>query len=114
MNFHRADPNSHFRTLRLVSADGRWELGMNPYSHGMRMRMGLSGRPPQVIDFCMGRDGAIFPQVLIAVLARLEPLDESCGMEMIDAAFPWAGTRPDMAVHLGALLEPQRIISSTG
>lgn len=23
----------------------RWELGLYPYSHGMRLRMGLAGRP---------------------------------------------------------------------
>lgn len=105
MNFHRAEPNSHFRALRLVSEDGRWELGMNPYSHGMRLRMGSSGMPPQVIDFCMGRDESLFPKVLVAVVKRLEHLSENITPEEIDAAFPWAGTRPDLSVHLGDLLD---------
>lgn len=105
MTFHRVSPNGHFRALRLLSEGGRWELGMSPYSHGMRMRMGFTGRPPQVIDFCMGRDESLFPQVLVAVVKRLEGLEENSTQEAVDAAFPWAGTRPDMAVHLSKLID---------
>jgi hypothetical protein len=106
MTFKRADPNNHFRSLRLVSEGGRWELGLNPYSHGMRLRMGLVGRPPQVMDFCLGRDPELFPKVLVAVLKRLDPLDEMSAPDEVDAVFPWAGTRPDMAVH-GSLLSEE-------
>lgn len=104
MNFFRAEPNSHFRALRLVSESGRWELGMSPYSHGMRLRMGSTGRPPQVMDFCMGRDESLFPKVLVAVVKRLEHLSENATAEEIDAVFPWVGTRPDLGVHLEGLL----------
>jgi hypothetical protein len=104
MTFRRVTPNPHFRSLRLLSEAGRWELGMSPYSHGMRMRMGLAGRPPQVIDFCMGRDAELFPKVLVAMLARLEPLDERCTADEVDAVFLWAGTRPDLSVHLAPLV----------
>ena len=104
MRFHRADPNSHFRALRLISESGCWELGMSSYSHGMRLRMGAAGRPPQVMDFCMGRDAALFPKVLVAVLKRLETVEENSTFEAIDSVFPWAGTRPDLAVHLTELL----------
>jgi hypothetical protein len=103
MNFRRAEPDGNFRTLRLVSESGRWELGLSPYSQGMRLRMGLAGRPPQVMDFCLGRDVLLFPKVLVAVLRRLEPLEESASPHEVDAVFPWAGTRPDMAVHLEKL-----------
>ena len=65
--------------------------------------MGLAGRPPQVMDFCLGRDAELFPQVLIAVLKKLEVLEETSTAEEIDATFPWSGTRPDMAVHLEKL-----------
>ncbi|MES2658317.1 MAG: hypothetical protein V4689_06845 [Verrucomicrobiota bacterium] len=106
MKFHRADTNSNFRALRLLSEGGCWELGMSPYSHGMRLRMGAAGRPPQVMDFCMGRDETLFPRVLVAVIKRLEPLDERSSVGEIDAAFPWSGTRPDLAEHLDALLDP--------
>lgn len=105
MTFQRVSPNGHFRALRLLSENGRWELGLSPYSHGMRLRMGLAGRPPQVMDFCLGRDGELFPKVLVAVLRALELLAEISTAEQIDAAFPWAGTRPDMAVHLSKLLD---------
>ena len=77
---------------------------MSPYSHGMRMRMGFTGRPPQVMDFCMGRDPELFPKVLVAVLKRLEMLEEISTADEIDAVFPWTGTRPDLAVHLTELL----------
>jgi hypothetical protein len=104
MTFHHVTPNNHFRALRLLSEGGRWELGLSPYHQGMRLRMGLTGRPPQVMDFCLGRDAALFPKVLIAVLRRLEPLDELATPREVDAAFPWAGTRPDLAVHLAGIL----------
>ena len=105
MTFQYASPNSHFRALRLLSEHGRWELGLSPYSHGMRLRMGLAGRPPRVMDFCLGRDGELFPKVLLAVLQTLEVLDEISTPEQIDAAFPWSGTRPDMNLHLPELLK---------
>jgi hypothetical protein len=104
MTFQRVEPNSHYRSLRLLSESGRWELGMSPYSHGMRMRAGLAGRPPRVIDFCMGRDSTLFPKILTAILRRLDPLQESVTPAQFDSAFPWHGTRPDMNLHLEILL----------
>ncbi len=104
MNFRRANPNSHYRSLRLLSEGGRWELGLSHYQYGMRLRMGLAGRPPEVMDFCLGRDAELFQQVLVAVLKKLEMLEETSAIKEIDAAFPWAGTRPQMAIHLPALL----------
>ena len=104
MTFHRVTPNNHFRALRLLSEGGRWELGLSPYHQGMRLRMGLAGRPPQVMDFCLGRDAGLFAKVLVAVLRRLETLDELATPREVDAAFPWAGTRPDLAVHLAGIL----------
>ncbi len=104
MTFKRATPNSHYRELRLISDDGHWELGMTAYSHGMRMRMGSAGHPPRLMDFCMGRDAGLFPQVLVAVLQRLDRLSEAATSEEIDAVFPWAGTRPNLSIHLPKLL----------
>lgn len=104
MTFQRVTANGHFRMLRLLSDTGRWELGLNPYSHGVRLRMGQAGLPPQVIDFCLGTDPSRFSKVLVAVLKLLEPLDEESTPQAIDAVFPWAGTRPDLTVHLSALL----------
>ncbi len=105
MTFQHVTPNNHFRTLRLLSESGRWELGLSPYQHGMRLRMGLAGRSPQVMDFCLGRDPELFPKVLVAVLRRMDPLDEMSTPDEVDAVFPWAGTRPDMAVHFSLLSE---------
>lgn len=105
MIFRRVTPNSHYRDLRLLSEEGHWELGMSAYSHGMRMRMGRAGQVPRMMDFCMGRDANIFPQVLVAVLRRLDHLAESCSPEAIDVIFPWAGTRPDLSIHLSQLLD---------
>ena len=114
MKFQRSTPNNDYRVLRLLSETGRWELGMSLYSHGMRLRMGRAGRPPQVMDFCMGRDDALFPRVLVAVLKRLEPLEENSPPDRIDSAFPWSGTRPDMAVHLADLLHLETEWVSSG
>lgn len=104
MKFQRAEPNAHYRALRLTSAAAAWDLGLSPYSHGMRLRMGRAGRPPAVLDFCMGHDTTIFLPTLIAVTRRLEPLEETASVGEIDAVFPWAGTRPDLAIHLAGLL----------
>jgi hypothetical protein len=104
MNFTRVAPNTHYRGLRLMSQGGRWEIGLNPYRQGVRLRMGQTGFPPQVMDFCLGRDPELFPKVLIAVLRRLDPLAETCTASEVDATFPWAGTRPDLAVHLTELI----------
>ena len=105
MIFHRVEPSSEYRALRFVSAEGRWELGLSPYPSGVRLRMGLAGRPPSVIDFCLGHDTRIYSTVLLAVLKRLETLSESSSSAEIDAHFPWAGTRPELALHLNSLLK---------
>ena len=108
MTFRRVAPSGHFRTLRLQSEGGRWELGLSPYSHGMRLRMGVTGRPPQVMDFCLGKDPELFAKVLVAVLERLEDLDESCSPDAVNAMFPWRDKRPDLAIHLETLLNKRK------
>lgn len=108
MTFQRTEPSGGYRTLRFVSGGGRWELGFSPYRHGMRLRMGLSGRPPSVLDFCLGYLSEIYAPVLLAVIKRLETVPESASAEEIDAVFPWAGTRPDLNLHLGPLLGEQK------
>ena len=104
MIFQSAQPNAHYRMIRLVSGEGRWEIGVSLYATGARLRMGLSGRPPSVMDFCMGRDASVYAPLVCAVLDRLEPLAETLSGKEIDAVFPWAGTRPDLTVHLPELL----------
>lgn len=104
MNFQRADPTAQYRVLRLVSEGQKWELGMSRYHHGMRMRMGLMGRPPGIMDFCMGLDGRLYPVVLLEILDRLESVPEDGSPEAIEAIFPWYGTRPDVSKHLNLLL----------
>lgn len=105
MTFRRADPNVEFRLLRLVSLQGRWELGLSQYQSGTRLRMGLAGRPPGVMDFCLGHDSRMPAPVLLAVVRRLEEVSEEATADEIDALFPWAGTRPDLQIHLKPLLE---------
>lgn len=104
MTFRRVEPNEHYRDLRLTSEGGAWDLGLNAYSSGMRIRMGANNKPPRVLDFCIGQDTALFAPALTSVLKKLESLPEKASPEEIDAVFPWAGTRPDMAIHLDALL----------
>ena len=71
---------------------------------GLSESMGLSDRPPSVIDFCLGHDTPIYFPVLLAVMKLLESLPESASAEEIDALFPWAGTRPDPAFDVPRLL----------
>ena len=104
LTFQRTDPNRDYRALRFLSDSGRWELGLSPYQSGIRLRMGLFGRSPSVMDFCLGHSPAILSPVLLAVIRRLEAVPESASCQEVDAAFPWAGTRPDLNVHLQALL----------
>lgn len=104
MTFRRATPNASYRVLRLLSDGGRWELGLSHYPRGIRIRMGRAGLPPAVIDFCLGGNTSLYPPVLLAVLARLQPAPESATPAEIDALFPWAGTRPNLDSHLQCLL----------
>lgn len=104
MTFLRAEPTKEFRSLRLVSREGRWELGLSPYQGGTRLRMGLAGRPPAVMDFCLGHDSRIITPVLVAVVGLLRDVEETASPKEVDAVFPWAGTRPDLQIHLKPLL----------
>lgn len=114
VKFQRAEPHTHYRALRLISGEGLWELGLCPYSHGMRLRMGRRGRPPSVLDFCLGHDSTLVLPVLSAVMRRLEPLAETATNREVDAVFPWAGTRPDLAVHLEGLLKAEAAVGGRG
>jgi hypothetical protein len=107
MTFKHVEANGNYRSVRLLSVGGKWELGLSPYTYGMRVRMGRTGYLPQVMDFCLGTEPALFLKVLMAVLERLKVLDENATHEAVDAVFPWTGTRPDMSVHLKDLLETQ-------
>ena len=104
MIFERVDLSSEYQALRFLSETGVWELGLNPYHAGTRLRMGLVGRPPSVIDCCLGYETRIYYSALLAVLERLKALPESATAKEIDALFPWAGTRPDLNIHLEPLL----------
>lgn len=104
MTFHREEPNEYYRALRMISAAGVWTLGLSLYASGMRLRMGKTGQPPRVLDFCLGADPALCGVVFAAVLRRLSPLAEGATAAEVDTAFPWAGSRPDLAIHLRPLL----------
>jgi hypothetical protein len=104
MTFLASTPNEHYRELRLISAEGRWELGFTLFAAGPRLRMGRIGLPPSVLDFCLGKDASIYMPVLTSVLARLESIAETATNEDVDAVFPWAGTRADLSIHLDLLL----------
>jgi hypothetical protein len=105
VTFHRVEPNGHYRALRMLSAEGRWELGLSPYQEGIRLRMGIVGRPPSVLDFCLGKNPSLLSPALLAVMQRLTSVSEEACVREIDEQFPWAGTRPDLSRHLEALLE---------
>lgn len=104
MRFRRTTPSPLYRILRLRSEDAVWEVGLNDYHHGLRLGMGKAGRPPSVMDFCLGRRREVWGPVLSEVLRRLEPLEEAAEAAEIDRCFPWSGMRPDLAVHLEPLL----------
>ena len=74
MIFQRTEPNEHYDALHLVSAGGMWEFGMSLRPTGTRLRMGRMGRPPSVLDFCIGTDAADYAEIFQAVLRRLELL----------------------------------------
>ena len=111
MIFRRVEPSPEYCSLRLLSDEGLWELGLCAYRSGTRLRMGRSGRPPSVLDLCLGSDTEIYFPVIVAVVERLESLPESAAAAEIDALFPWAGTRPDLNIHLPLLLGRLRQIA---
>lgn len=102
--FRRIEPSPNYRALRFQSDTGRWELGLSPYQHGIRVRMGLAGRPPSLMDFCLGHETPLYSPTLLAIMELLRSLPESASADEIDALFPWAGTRPDPTIHLTLLL----------
>lgn len=97
-----------------MSVGGHWEIGLSPYAHGIRLRMGSAGQPPEVMDFCLGHESDLIARTLVAVLERLVPLEEKASLEEIDAAFPWAGTRPDPSRHLAELFAAKEERSEQG
>ncbi len=111
MIFQRTDPSSEYRSLRFLSETERWELGLSPYHNGTRLRMGLCGKPPSIMDFCLGHDTRIYSPILLAIMERLIALPESATAAEIDSLFPWAGTRPNLAIHLRELLENSGLLN---
>ena len=86
MIFRRVEPSAEYCSLRLLSDEGLWELGLCAYRSGTRLRMGRSGRPPSVLDLCLGSDTEIYFPVIVAVVERLESLPESAAAAESGAA----------------------------
>lgn len=112
MTFQRTAPTANYRVLHLLSEGGQWEIGLSDYARGLRLRMGRTGRPPAVLDFCLGGDAKLYSSVLLAVLAKLELVPESSSAAEIDGLFPWAGTKPDLETHLDCLLAPAESVET--
>jgi hypothetical protein len=104
MEFRRVEVNSQYRSLRLLSVGGLWELGLSPYHHGMRVRMGRVGQLPKLLDCCLGWNKALYGPVMLALIERLDPLGEDALSAQVQAVFPWKGVSPEISGYLPLLL----------
>lgn len=100
MTFARAEPSFHYRALRLVSKNGQWEMGLSPYYHGIRLRVGRARHPPTFLDVCLGHESRSFLPALESVMQTLAALEESATHQEIEEALscikrPASSARPD-------------------
>ncbi len=100
MTFVRTEPSFHYRALRLISKNGQWEMGLSPYYHGVRLRVGRTRRPPTFLDVCLGHESRSFLPALESVMQMLAPLEESATHQEIEEALscikrPPSPARPD-------------------
>ena len=109
MEFRRVEANSQYRSLRLLSTGGRWELGLSPYHHGMRVRLGRAGQLPKLLDCCLGRDESLYGPVMLALVGKLDSLSEHALPTEIRSLFPWEGISPDLSLFLPLLLSKESV-----
>lgn len=94
MKFHPAEPNDGLKLLRMVSAGGRWEVGLHPVMFGVRVRAGLAGDMTYAIDLCAGNDPARIDLLLKLVVAFLDRFPESVRDGEVSRAVPLNTVKP--------------------
>jgi len=68
--------------------------------------MGRAGSLPKTLDCCLGRNEALYGAVLLALIKKLDAIDEMSSSVELGKVFPWQGISPDMSVFLEELLKP--------
>ena len=94
MKFQQTDPDENYPLLKLVSENGRWEIGLTPVMFGVRVRGGLAGDGWCPIDYCGGDDRAFVGQLLAVMVQILETYPESISPGEISTLLPDYETKP--------------------
>lgn len=94
MEFHQAEPTENLSMLRLVSAGGRWELGLWPVLFGVRVRAGVVGEMTCAVDYCAGANVPDMLTLLHVVRRILEGFGEDVPAYVVERALPVQDLKP--------------------
>lgn len=94
MTLRPTDPDENLQILRLISAGGRWELGLAPMLFGVRVRAGLVGDYCVALDYCAGADTRFQMELLAVVIRIFETLPEAISPAELQRMLPQYKVRP--------------------
>lgn len=93
MTFKETTPDENF-CYRLISAEGRWELGYYQVLYGIRIRLGRPGNGWCNLDYCAGDQSAYQHILLHCVRTILSCVPESVSERELEKMFPRQDVKP--------------------
>jgi hypothetical protein len=94
MRFKLAPREPNYDRLKLVSENGRWELGLWSVMFGVRVRCGLTGECGVSLDYCAGADPLFQMELLNAIHIILQEVPEDISVADFEDMFPQWAVRP--------------------
>jgi molybdopterin-guanine dinucleotide biosynthesis protein A len=94
MRFTKVDSNDVFDVVRLLSAEGKWEVGCRRMLFGIRVGLSQLGGYTYSLDYCAGDNPVFTLELLAIVLKILERYPEDATQRQIEDEFPGCLIKP--------------------
>jgi hypothetical protein len=94
MNFQSAEPNEVLQIFRLLSTEGKWELGFRQMLFGMRVSLSQIGDCYYTLDYCAADDPGFALTLLLTVMKILERYPENVTPRQLQNEFPRCDRKP--------------------
>jgi hypothetical protein len=94
MNFDPAPPNDVIHYYRLLSTEGKWELGFRQMLFGVRVSLSRIGDCCYALDYCAADNPEFAAQLLTVVWLILTRYPEDVTPRQLQDAFPRFERKP--------------------
>lgn len=94
MELTKAQPDINYPVFRMVSKNGKWEVGVRQMIYGCRVSAGPIGQGVYEVDYCCGDDPAWLISTLAIVTGIFEHLPETISVGEVHRMFPVQSVKP--------------------